>query len=217
MQSEFPWHGSYIPLTHGEDFRIFGQRLLGVWQVVRAIQDVVQSSSDHPPVQYRAIKRAMSLCANIKFHGYLIVVFSTLLTTTILVSSAILKLVYHSNQDTGSIPEDSVQDLIDYGWLDFAGDIVQLFSIGVLFYGIRKENRFCLLPFLLSIVFDWVAYVVAHTRNSSTLPYQVWLVTTVLFFYVFVTLIGLYKLFQIKAKTGSVNGTEEEFSKTFCL
>ncbi|XP_035785138.1 uncharacterized protein LOC118463012 [Anopheles albimanus] len=158
----------------------------------------------------------MSLCANIKFHGYLIVVFSTLLTTTILVSSAILKLVYHSNQDTGSIPED-LQDLIDYGWLDFAGDIVQLFSIGVLFYGIRKENRFCLLPFLLSIVFDWVAYVVAHTRNSSTLPYQVWLVTTVLFFYVFVTLIGLYKLFQIKAKTGSVNGTEEEFSKTFCL
>lgn len=94
-----------------------------------------------------------------------------------------------------------MQDLIDYGWLDFVGDIVQLFSIGVLFYGIRKvgleavatrqtlkynstaplslqENRFCLLPFLLSIVFDWVAYVVAHTRNSSTLPYQVWLVTT---------------------------------------
>ncbi|XP_058054576.1 uncharacterized protein LOC131206160 [Anopheles bellator] len=155
----------------------------------------------------------MSLCANIKFHGYVIVVFSALLTTTILVSSAILKLVYHGTQDD-SIPRD-LQDLIDYGWFDFAGDTLHLVSIGVLFYGIRKENRFCLIPYLLSIVFDWVAYVVANTRGPRTLPYQVWVIQTVLFLYVFVTLIGLYKLFQIKAKEGATRS--EEFRKSICL
>uniref|UniRef100_A0A182JJV9 Uncharacterized protein n=1 Tax=Anopheles atroparvus TaxID=41427 RepID=A0A182JJV9_ANOAO len=118
----------------------------------------------------------MSLCSNIKFHGYLIVVFSALLTTTVLISSVILKLMYG---------------------------------------GTETENRFCLIPFLVSIVFDWIAYLVANTRDGSALPYQVWLVTTAIFLYVFVTLIGLYRLFQIKSNEGA--NRSEEFNKTICL
>uniref|UniRef100_A0A182WJJ0 EXPERA domain-containing protein n=1 Tax=Anopheles minimus TaxID=112268 RepID=A0A182WJJ0_9DIPT len=155
----------------------------------------------------------MSLCANIKFHGYLIVVFSALLTITVLISSIALKCIYPNREDA-TIPND-FQDLIDYGWFDFTGDIVHLISIGVLFYGIKKENRFCLIPFLISIVFDWIAYLITNTRNGSALPYQVWLVTTALFLYVFVTLIGLYKYFQIKLKEGT--NRSDEFNKTMCL
>ncbi|XP_052898913.1 uncharacterized protein LOC128305483 [Anopheles moucheti] len=155
----------------------------------------------------------MSLCASIKFHGYLIVVFSALLTITVLISSVTLKCIYPNRQDP-TIPDD-FQDLIDYGWFDFIGDIVHLISIGVLFYGIRKENRFCLIPFMISIVFDWIAYLVTNTRNGSALPYQVWLVTTALFLYIFVTLIGLYKFFQMQLKDGT--NRSEEFNKTMCL
>ncbi|XP_001687958.2 uncharacterized protein LOC5667325 [Anopheles gambiae] len=155
----------------------------------------------------------MNLCSNIKFHGYLIVVFSALLTVSVLISSVTLKLLYPNRQDV-DIPND-FQDLIDYGWFDFTGDVVHLISIGVLCYGIRKENRFCLIPFMLSIVFDWIAYLIANTRNGSAMPYQVWLVTTALFLYVFVTLIGLYKLFQLKLKEGT--DRSDEFNKTMCL
>ncbi|KFB40276.1 AGAP007323-PA-like protein [Anopheles sinensis] len=155
----------------------------------------------------------MSLCSSIKFHGYLIVVFSALLTTTVLISSTILKLMYRGTEEV-SIPPD-LRDLIDYGWFDFTGDIVHLVAICVLCYGIRKENRFCLIPFLVSIVFDWIAYLIANTRSGSSLPYQVWLVTTAMFLYVFVTLIGLYRLFQIKANEGA--NRSEEFNKTICL
>uniref|UniRef100_A0A182P1Y7 EXPERA domain-containing protein n=1 Tax=Anopheles epiroticus TaxID=199890 RepID=A0A182P1Y7_9DIPT len=155
----------------------------------------------------------MSLCSNIKFHGYLIVVFSALLTISVLISSVTLKLLYPDRRDE-DIPND-FQDLIDYGWFDFVGDTVHLISIGVLFYGIRKENRFCLIPFMLSIVFDWIAYLIESTRNGSAMPYQVWLVTTALFLYVFVTLIGLFKFFQIKLKEGT--DRSDEFNKTICL
>ncbi|XP_053676693.1 uncharacterized protein LOC128726875 [Anopheles nili] len=156
----------------------------------------------------------MSLCSNIKFHGYLIVVFSTLLTVTVLISSIALKVIY-SNQQDANIPND-LRDLIEYGWYDFVGDIVHLIAIGVLFYGIKKENRFCLIPFLVSIVFDWIVYLIANTRRGASLPYQVWLITTALFLYVFVTLIGLYKCFQLKPKEGASNRSDE-FNKTMCL
>uniref|UniRef100_A0A9I3EH03 Uncharacterized protein n=1 Tax=Anopheles dirus TaxID=7168 RepID=A0A9I3EH03_9DIPT len=157
----------------------------------------------------------MSLCSNIKFHGYVIVVFSALLTITVLISSVALKLIYPNGATRNDdIPSD-LQDLIDYGWFDFTGDIVHLAAIGVLGYGIRKENRFCLIPFMVSIVFDWVAYLIVNARSGSPLPYQVWLVTTALFLYVFVTLIGMYKFFQIKCKEGA--DRSDEFSKTICL
>uniref|UniRef100_A0A182MHD9 Uncharacterized protein n=1 Tax=Anopheles culicifacies TaxID=139723 RepID=A0A182MHD9_9DIPT len=139
-----------------------------------------------------------------------------LLTITVLISSVTLKCIYRNRQDA-AIPDD-FQDLIDYGWFDFTGDIVHLISIGVLFYGIKKasdENRFCLIPFLISIVFDWIAYLITNTRNGTALPYQVWLVTTALFLYVFVTLIGLYKCFQIKLKEGG--NRSDEFNETMCL
>uniref|UniRef100_A0A182QZ03 EXPERA domain-containing protein n=1 Tax=Anopheles farauti TaxID=69004 RepID=A0A182QZ03_9DIPT len=167
------------------------------------------------PIQSFATRTTMNLCSNIKFHGYVIVVFSALLTITVLISSVTLKLIYPNGPTDGDTVPSDLQELADYGWFDFTGDIVHLISIAVLGYGIRKENRFCLIPFLVSIVLDWVAYLVVNARSGSPVPYPVWLVTTALFLYVFVTLIGMYKCFQIKVKEGA--DRSDEFSKTMCI
>ena len=60
----------------------------------------------------RRIARTMgniNLCSNIKFHGYLIVVFSALLTVSVLISSVTLKLLYPNRQDV-DIPNDCKSD-----------------------------------------------------------------------------------------------------------
>uniref|UniRef100_A0A182RU16 Uncharacterized protein n=1 Tax=Anopheles funestus TaxID=62324 RepID=A0A182RU16_ANOFN len=110
----------------------------------------------------------MRLCANVKFDEYCVIgLFSTLLSMTVLCSSVTLKCIYNQ-QDARTIPDD-FEDMIGYGWFDI--EVVHLFSIGDLFYGIRSKIRFCLIRFMI-VVFEWIARI-SNTRKGSPL-YQVW-------------------------------------------
>ncbi|XP_038121363.1 uncharacterized protein LOC119770476 [Culex quinquefasciatus] len=138
----------------------------------------------------------MGCCSDIKFHGYFIGLLAGLLELVSLGLSVYLAL--GEGSDDSELPQDLL-DLASSSPLDYVGDVAILVSVGLLFYGIYKENRCCLIPFTVAICYDWISYLAYNIDRS--MPYHVWLVTTAFFVYIFVAMLSLFILFGINVKT----------------
>ncbi|XP_055626604.1 uncharacterized protein LOC129768764 [Toxorhynchites rutilus septentrionalis] len=139
----------------------------------------------------------MGCCLDIKFHGYFIGALAGLLELISLAISCYALLCYSDSSDS-ELPVD-LQDLVSSSIVDYAGDAFILIAVTLLIYGIYKENRYCLIPFMVTICFDWSSYL-AHNIDRS-MPYHVWLLITAFFLYVFVTMLSLFILFGMKIET----------------
>ncbi|XP_065079867.1 uncharacterized protein LOC135702741 [Ochlerotatus camptorhynchus] len=137
----------------------------------------------------------MGCFSDIKFHGYFIGMLAGLLEVASLGLSLYFYFGGGDNDGGNGLPMD-VRDLVSTSYVDFIGDGLILVAVALMMYGIYKENRYCLIPFIIIISFDWVSYFV-HNLDRS-LPSHVWLLTSAFFIYIFVALLGLFVLFGMK-------------------
>ncbi|XP_021696595.1 uncharacterized protein LOC110675573 [Aedes aegypti] len=136
----------------------------------------------------------MDCFSDIKFHGYFIGTLAGLLEVASLGLSVYFYCVGGKDGDNGLAGD--LQGLVSTSYVDYIGDGLILIAVGLMMYGIYKENRYCLIPFILAICFDWVSYIVLYLDRS--LPSHVWLLISAFFIYVLVALIGLFVLFSMK-------------------
>ncbi|XP_055607486.1 uncharacterized protein LOC129755156 [Uranotaenia lowii] len=146
----------------------------------------------------------MGFCGDIKFHGYFIGVLAGLLELTSLVISVYVQLTFDEPEQS-DLPKD-LNDLISCSVVDFIGDALILMAVGLLLYGIHKENRYCLIPFTFAICFDWVSYLADNVHRP--MPYHVWLLTTACFVYIFVAMLSLFILFSLKIESPKKGGQQ---------
>ncbi|XP_058837706.1 uncharacterized protein LOC131693685 [Topomyia yanbarensis] len=139
----------------------------------------------------------MGCCADIKFHGYFIGVLAGLLELISLSISGYTQLV-DDDPNHSELPKDLLE-LVSCSAVDYVGDVLILIAVGMLIYGIHKENRYFIIPFTIAICFDWVSYL-AHNIDRG-MPFHVWMLTTAFFVYVFVAMLSLFILFGTKIKT----------------
>ncbi|XP_062709921.1 uncharacterized protein LOC115255793 [Aedes albopictus] len=136
--------------------------------------------------------------SDIKFHGYFIGTLAGLLEMASLGLSLYSHCVGGKGGGENGLAGD-LQDLVSTSFADYIGDGLIVIAVGLMIYGIYKENRYCLIPFTLAICFDWVSYIVLNLDRS--LPGHVWLLTSAFFIYVLVAMIGLFILFSMVIET----------------
>ncbi|XP_062549780.1 uncharacterized protein LOC134214420 [Armigeres subalbatus] len=139
----------------------------------------------------------MGCFVDIKFHGYFIGLLAALLEVTSLILSLYFYFVGYDDGESGLLKE--LQDLVSTSYVDYIGDALIVTAIVLMICGIYLENRYCLIPFIIAICFDWVSYVLHNLEHS--LPSHVWLVTSAFFIYILVAMVGLFVLFGMKIET----------------